>query len=144
MGIGSASQVLTVSGGIPGWVNSSTLADSTWQRNSGAISPLNITDDLLIGAISTASAKLSVISGSDNLTTAGTITLPNSNTLTGVSGYTKASAGISVGGGTAYYINNLGTANLNAVNVNSTLAVTGATTLTGALIANSTASVSRL
>ena len=44
LGIGSAGQALTVSGGIPSWGSS---GGSNWQRNSGAIAPLNITDDLL-------------------------------------------------------------------------------------------------
>jgi len=57
-----------------------------------------------------------------------TLTLPNSNTFTGVSGYAQASAGISVGGGTTYYINSLGTANLNGLNAGTTSL--GATTMT--------------
>ena len=139
LGIGSSTQVLTVTGGVPVW--GAGASSSNWQRNSGAISPLNITDDLLIGAIATASAKFAVISGSGNLTTAGTITLPNTNVLTGVSGYTQFGAGISVGGGTTYYINTSGVANLAGTTV-SALTNSGATTLTGALTAQSTASVS--
>ena len=82
------------------------------------------------------------IANTGNLTTAGTITLPNSNTLTGVSGYTQFSGGISVNGATTYYINSSGNANFNTATVNSTLNVTGTTTLAGALVAQSTASVS--
>ncbi len=139
--IGGTGQVLTVSAGLPAWVDATTLSNTYWQRNSGAVSPLNIGDDFLIGGISTASAKLSVISGSGNLTTAGTITLPNTNTLTGVSGYLQLANGISVGGGTTYYINTSGVANLAGTTV-SALTNSGATTLTGALTAQSTASVS--
>ncbi|MFC1617650.1 beta strand repeat-containing protein [Patescibacteria group bacterium] len=47
--------------------------------------------------------------------TSGSIALPNSNTISGVAGYTQFSLGISVGGGTTYYINNVGSASLNAL-----------------------------
>src|SRR4029077_2719975 len=52
---GSNGQILTISGGVPTW----TAAGGTinfWQEQNGALSPLNITDDLLLGATSTGSA----------------------------------------------------------------------------------------
>mgnify|MGYP001562046304 CR=1 FL=1 len=72
LGIGSAGQALTVSGGIPSWGSS---GGSNWQRNSGAIAPLNITDDLLIGAIATASAKFRISSLTGDATISGTLSL---------------------------------------------------------------------
>lgn len=60
-----------------------------------------------------------------NITTTGTLTLPNSNTLTGVAGYTQFSNGVSVGGGTTYNINSSGTGNLNALTLAGTLTANG-------------------
>jgi len=58
LGIGSAGQALTVSGGIPSWAGGSggSGVSGFWQRNSGALSPANITDDLLVGVVATPSA----------------------------------------------------------------------------------------
>jgi hypothetical protein len=46
-----------------------------WQENAGVVSPKNITDDLTIGGISTASAKFQVFADSGNVTTDGTLTV---------------------------------------------------------------------
>jgi len=46
-----------------------------WQRNLGVLSPANITDDLAIGGISTASATFQVVSGTGNVTTAGDVAI---------------------------------------------------------------------
>ncbi|MDE1767657.1 MAG: hypothetical protein KGI27_15495, partial [Thaumarchaeota archaeon] len=51
---------------------------------------------------------------------AGTITLPNSNTLTGVSNFTQFSNGISVGGATTYNITTT-TSNLNTLQLQGNL-----------------------
>jgi len=83
--------------------------------------------DLLSGASPT--SKFSVADDGDVIT-AGTITLPNTNTLTGVTNYLQASQGISVGGGTTYYINSSGTANLNAATVNGTLTLNSVASVT--------------
>jgi len=61
-----------------------------------------------------------------SLTTAGTITLPNSNTLTGVASYTQFSQGISVGGATTYYLDSTGNLNANAGTFTGTLTANGA------------------
>ncbi len=55
------------------------------------------------------------ISLNDNVVTTGTLTLPNSNTMTGVSGYTQFNNGISVGGGTTYRFDSLGDLYTNSV-----------------------------
>src|SRR5208282_5683988 len=52
------------------------------------------------------------VAGSGNIVTAGTFTLPNTNTLTGVSNYTEFSNGISVGGGTTNGISSSGVGTL--------------------------------
>ncbi|KKU44635.1 MAG: hypothetical protein UX63_C0027G0001, partial [Microgenomates group bacterium GW2011_GWB1_46_7] len=83
--------------------------------------------DLLSGASPT--SKFSVADDGDVIT-AGTITLPNTNTLTGITNYLQASQGISVGGGTTYYINSSGTANLNAATVNGTLTLNSVASVT--------------
>ena len=118
LAIGSTDQMMVVSsGGVPSWTSNpgagGTGVFGYWQRASGALAPANVTDDFLVGGTSTASAKFAVVSGSGNITSAGTLTLPNSNTLTGQSGNLQFSQGISVGGGTTYYINTSGNANFN-------------------------------
>ena len=62
-----------------------------WQRLLGVLSPANITDDLAIGGTATSSAKFQVFADTGNITTSGTLTLPNSNTLTGVANYLRLS-----------------------------------------------------
>ena len=59
LSIGAPGQVLTVSGGIPTWqAPSSTGGPSFWNQLAGALSPVNIGDDLLLGATSTTSAPI--------------------------------------------------------------------------------------
>ena len=64
----------------------STIANY-WQRNLGALSPINITDDLLLGGTATSTAKFSVL----NMIGLGTPTASVSATTTG--------NGVSIGGG---------------------------------------------
>ncbi|HEV2339954.1 MAG TPA: hypothetical protein VGT05_04330 [Patescibacteria group bacterium] len=45
----------------PSWVASTSLSASYWQLNSGALSPTNISNDLLIGGTATSSAKFQVL-----------------------------------------------------------------------------------
>ncbi len=65
-----------------------------------------------------------MVPGTGNITTAGTLTLPNSNTITGVASYAQFSNGISVGGGTTYRMTNTGvitantTGSINGLNIN--------------------------
>jgi len=61
----------------------------------------------------------------DNVTTTGTLTLPNTNTITGVASYTQFSQGVSFGGATTYNINSSGTGSLNALTLAGVLAVNG-------------------
>ena len=66
--IGTTGQVLAVAGGVPTWTDTSNVGN--WQRNLGAVSPTNITDDVLVGGISTASATFRVDSATGLITTA--------------------------------------------------------------------------
>lgn len=129
LGIGSDGQVLTVSSGVPVWQNpgggTGDGAIGWLQRNLGVLSPTNITDDFAIGGIATSSAKFQVFGNTGNILTTGTLTLPNSNTLTGVTNYTQFSQGISVGGASTYYINASGVANLNSLTLAGNLAMNG-------------------
>ena len=81
LAIGSTNYVLSVVGGIPAWTDSATLADSTWQRNLGIVSPKNITDDLAIGGIATSTAKFQIFSATGNATTSGNLVFSNSPTI---------------------------------------------------------------
>ncbi len=54
--IGTTNEILIVSGGVPTWSSASGAELTYWQRISGTISPLNISDDLLIGSNATSSA----------------------------------------------------------------------------------------
>ena len=57
LGIGGTGQILTVSGtGAPTWSNAGGNVNF-WQENLGALSPINVGDDLLLGATSTSSAR---------------------------------------------------------------------------------------
>jgi hypothetical protein len=58
-GAGTAGYVLQSNGAsAPTWVAASSIGTNYWQRNGQALSPLNITDDLLIGGAATSSAKI--------------------------------------------------------------------------------------
>ncbi|MEK7064503.1 MAG: hypothetical protein AAB973_02770, partial [Patescibacteria group bacterium] len=181
------------SGGNAAWSDPTIVGN--WQRNSGALAPVSVTDDVLLGATATASAKFAFlnvgsgtptasIAGSStnaasyltgdgllgtrnsqsltlgaagtgnivlspggttaltavgaNLTAAGTLTLPNSNSLTGVANYLRLSNGLSVGGADTYYLNSSGTGNLNALTLAGNLLANGDTTLGNAITDNIT------
>jgi len=54
--IGTAGQILSSTGTGTSWVDTSTISTNFWQRTAGSLAPLNVTDDLNLGAIATASA----------------------------------------------------------------------------------------
>ncbi|MGI0133777.1 MAG: hypothetical protein ACREBW_02305, partial [Candidatus Micrarchaeaceae archaeon] len=66
--VGTTNQLLTVSGGIPTWVTSSAF--NFFQRNNGAIAPLNVSDDFLLGGGATASAKFGFLNNAAGTPTA--------------------------------------------------------------------------
>ena len=78
LGVGSAGQILTVSGGAPAWTNAGGTVNF-WQLNNGALSPFNTTNDLLLGATSTSSARFAFT----NTVGPGTPTASISGGLTG-------------------------------------------------------------
>ena len=88
-----------------------------WQRNSGALSPTNITDDLLLGATATSSAlvKLTGTSGGNSWINTGNVGI-------GTTAPTKkldVNGDINIASGMDYYIN--GTSVLNATTLGSTV-----------------------
>ncbi|MDP3988101.1 MAG: hypothetical protein Q8P80_03070 [Candidatus Levybacteria bacterium] len=52
-------------------ISPSSGTSGYWQRNLGAVFPTNITDDLLIGGISTAAAKFSIVSSTGTASSSG-------------------------------------------------------------------------
>ncbi|MGH9858194.1 MAG: beta strand repeat-containing protein, partial [Acidobacteriota bacterium] len=157
----TAGYVLTTNGtgADPTWTDASTLGTNYWQRNAGALSPLNITDDLLVGGTSTASAKFQIFGDTGNATTSGTLTFngngiiqtTNKQTLTLGSASTGNivlngfSSGIVKTNGSG--ILSSSAVNLGSSDVTGTLAVgnggTGATSFTsnGVLYGNSTGAI---
>jgi site-specific recombinase XerD len=73
---------------------------------------------------STPTSKFSV-DDAGNTVIGGTLTLPNSNILTGVTNYTQFSQGISVGGATTYYFDGSGNINANTSTFAGTLQANG-------------------
>ncbi|MDO8336196.1 MAG: hypothetical protein Q7T74_05465, partial [Candidatus Saccharibacteria bacterium] len=57
--IGAQGAVLSVVGGLPSWVETSVI--NFWQRAEGAIAPLYLTDDFLLGGSATSSASFGII-----------------------------------------------------------------------------------
>lgn len=94
-----------------GTINASTLLSGTWASpgSIGSTTPNT-------GAFTTLSAS-------------STFTLPNSNTLTGVAGYTQFSNGISIGGATTYYFNSSGVINASAATIGGNLNLTAPSNL---------------
>lgn len=80
-----------------------------------------ISVDGVAHTIDDTSGNLTLVSASnqitlnDNVVTTGTLTLPNSNTMTGVANYIQFNNGISVGGGTTYRFDSLGDLYTNSV-----------------------------
>lgn len=66
---------LTCSGTIAG---GATGAVGYWQRAAGAVSPTNITDDVLVGGTATSSAKFQIFGLTGNATTSGVLTFGGS------------------------------------------------------------------
>jgi mucin-19 len=93
--------------------------------NFDAIAGLDVTNNnLTVGG-----ANFSVAPATGNITTVGTLTLPNSNILTGVASYVRLSQGLSVGGADTYYFNSSGNLNANQGTFAGTLDANGIVTL---------------
>ncbi len=97
--------------GQDAWTTGLTISETglaTFAGNVDATNGLDVTTaNLTVGG-----SNFSVAPGTGNVTTAGTVTLPNTNTLTGVANYTQFSQGVSFGGATTYNIANTGAASL--------------------------------
>ncbi|HEY9656943.1 MAG TPA: hypothetical protein V6C65_00660, partial [Allocoleopsis sp.] len=82
--IGLDGQLLSVQGGLPSWISASTV--NYWQQASGAIAPLDITNDLLLGSTATSSAKFAFMNIAGSLTPVASISATSgSNSGLGVS-----------------------------------------------------------
>ena len=91
LGVGTDGQTLVAVSGVPTWVGGTGSGTAGWiQRNSGVLSPSNITDDLTIGGIATSSAKFQVFGDTGNIITTGTANI--TGVLTGQSSATISGA----------------------------------------------------
>lgn len=105
------------------YLNQVAGATNNWSIYGASTAPYYFAGKVGIGttapsalfSVGTGATSPFTVDASGNVVTAGTITLPNSNTLTGLSNFLQISGGIEVGGGTTYYINNAGLANLSGL-----------------------------
>ena len=74
LGVGGSGQILQSTGALPSWVDAGAAGVNYWQRALGALAPLNITDDLLLGDSATASALVVLSGTTGNADFAGTLT----------------------------------------------------------------------
>jgi hypothetical protein len=128
-----------VSSGTPTASISGSVANvATYLDGNGNLSTTNA-QDLTLGSSTTGNVVINsrgnaaLTANGANLTTTGTLTLPNSNTLTGVSNYLQLSSGLSIGGATTYYFDGSGNINANAGTFAGALTGNGNTTLGDAI-----------
>ena len=89
---GSNGQVLQLNGTTPQWVNAGTAGITQWQlNNNGTISQYNLTNDLLLGGTSTASADFAFTGLSGTTPIASISAIDNGGNKNGIS--LNASAG---------------------------------------------------
>ncbi|MFZ6034531.1 MAG: phage integrase SAM-like domain-containing protein, partial [Patescibacteria group bacterium] len=105
--------------------------NSTIYGGSGASQTLTLdsTSDVTKGNLQFFSSS-NTLSPTGTLTLAGAINLPNSNSITGVSNYLQLNNGISVGGGTTYYLDTSGNLNANNISTGGTQRISSAGNLT--------------
>lgn len=104
-------------GSAPSWIATSSLG--YWQRSLGAISPINITDDLLLGSTASSSAlvKLGGTSGASSyFNTGGNVGIGTSNPTYKFEVSGQFSIGSGVAGGAALYSNSSNTLTLQSTN----------------------------
>ncbi len=118
--------ILPSSGGIDGY----------WQLNSGALSPTNITNDVLVGGTATSSAKFQIFGNTGNATTAGTLTFNTTGNIQTTNNQPLTLGGNNTGGITLSPNNGTGAVSLAAA----TVALTG-TTPTVTTISNNALSI---
>jgi site-specific recombinase XerD len=116
-------------------VNGNTTSTNFFNVNNAQVT----TGSLITGTVANNNVGyylLNLLSGSSptskfsvddagNTVIGGTLTLPNSNILTGVTNYTQFSQGISVGGATTYYFDGSGNINANTGTFAGTLQANG-------------------
>jgi len=140
---GNSGQILESAGvsGTPTWVDASTVGVNYWQSSAGALSPLSITNDLLLGGTSTSSAKFGFLNNAGGNPTAsmagnlsivsptGTNPAETFNILNGGSLNFRTSPGGDAGLNSALYIANngyVGIGTTSPLNVLSVQATSGA------------------
>jgi len=117
-------------GGTPTASIAGSIANvATYLTGNGNLATTNA-QDLILGSSTTGNVIInsrgatSLSANGANLTAAGTLTFPNSNTLTGVTNYLELSQGVSVGNGTTYYFDSTGNINAANLTVNGTTGIT--------------------
>src|SRR6185503_3516088 len=131
LSIGSANQLLTSVGGLPTWVTSSAF--NFFQKNLGAIAPLDTSNDFLLGGGATASDKFAFINNATGTPTAsiaaqdgtGAALALTPNAITTQNGQTLTLGGPATGN---IILNSAGT---NALTIQGANLVAGGGTLTG-------------
>lgn len=131
-------------------ISGTTTNVATYLTGEGNLSTTNM-QDLTLGSATTGNVIINsrgsaaLTANGANLTTTGTLTLPNTNTITGVANYLQNSQGFSVGGGTTYYFDSSGNINANSGTFAGLLtASNGLTLTTGALNLTSTSGTANL
>ena len=110
--IGTSGQILTVSGGLPTWVDAGGSINF-WQRANGAIAPLAITDDLLLGSTATGSAKFSISGTTGDASSSGNLTFNSAATVQTTKNQTLTFGGNSTGNIVFSPLNGSGTVTIN-------------------------------
>ncbi|MCL4363703.1 site-specific integrase [Patescibacteria group bacterium] len=127
---------LNVNSGTPTASIAGSLANvATYLTGNGNLATTNMAN-LTLGGSTTGNVILNsrgstaLTANGTDLTAGGTFTLPNSNTLTGVSGYAQFSNGVSVGNGTTYYLDSTGNLNASTVKTGGTQRIDASGNLT--------------
>lgn len=82
---GGSGQILTISGGLPAWADPGGTINF-WQRSNGALAPLSVSDDLLLGGTSTASAKFAFTNNTGSGTPTASISANSGNNALYING----------------------------------------------------------
>ena len=108
------------SNSISGLDNNTTTVFTTGGRSirvydSTGTDYIDIAHDGTDATITTNGTGVISLDNDLQLTGSSTVILPNSNTISGVSGFTQLSGGLAIGGGTTYTITSTGDATLNSL-----------------------------
>ena len=139
--VGGAGQILESNGGgAPSWVSAGSVGTNYWQIVNGALSPLNFTNDLLLGSSATSSAVFAftgVATGTPTASISGGLTGGVSLTATGILGTTNGQT-LQLGNSSTgnIVVDSQSLLNLNTVNNKAITTGTGLTTLGGNLTVN--------